>query len=298
MPKEENKDLKSQKIGFLGLGSMGGNMARNLLQEGYDLCGFDPDRDKLEQFRENGGAVRRSPKEVISDCEILLTSLPNSDVHVEVAESDILPNLAEGQIVVALGTVVPGEVRRLAEKVSKRGASLLDVPVSGGVSGAEGGTLRMFAGGSKEAFLTIRPILEVLGNPDRIVYCGENGLGQVTKGVNQLAMGLSSAAYLEALALGVNCEVDPSVLEQGIGGEEGWRKSLRDTAQLLVEGQGEEIGVKHGQLPYFIEEARNRGFELPLTECLWNYLKGAEKIIQEANRESPSFWHELKKETD
>ena len=189
-------------LGFIGLGAMGGPMARNLLAAGYALTGFDIDADRLDATVEAGAACGDSAADVVQRSEVVLTSLRSSAVWVEVAEAALVPNAREGQAFIDLGTVAPPETRRLAAAFAERGASLLDVPVSGGPGGSTSGTLRMFAGGDRAVYERCRPILEVLGDPERVVYMGPSGAGQVAKGVNQLAMGLADAAYLEAIALG------------------------------------------------------------------------------------------------
>jgi 3-hydroxyisobutyrate dehydrogenase-like beta-hydroxyacid dehydrogenase len=222
-----------------------------------------------------------------------MTSLPDSATFVEVADRALLPETREGQTFIGLGTVEPGEVRRLAPEFEARGTRLLDVPVSGGPHGARDGTLRMFAGGEREVFDACRPVLEVLGDPERIVYCGPSGTGQVVKGVNQMAAGLSNAAFLEAVAFGVLGGADPDAIRRGIGGESGWRGAFSSIAERVVAGEAEYVGVKHGQLPYFLAEAEENGFELPLARALHAFCEGAPEIVREANRMSSSFWREL-----
>jgi len=136
-------------------------------------------------------------------------------------------------------------------------------------------------------------VRNLLGDPDRIAYCGPSGSGQVVKGVNQLAMGLRSAALLESLALAVRAGVDLEAVIRGVGGDSGWRGELADTARRILDGKGKWVGVKSGQLTHYLAEADRRGFQMPLTRALHEFLRDAEKIVVEVNRRSPSFWHEL-----
>ena len=280
-------------IGFIGLGAMGGPMATNLLAAGYSVTAYDPDAERLGEMAVQGADPTADAAEAVRAGEIIMTSLPNSATFVEVADRALLPEARRGQTFIGLGTVEPGEVRRLAPEFEARGARLLDVPVSGGPHGARDGTLRMFAGGEREVFDACRPVLEVLGDPERIVYCGPSGTGQVVKGVNQMAAGLSNAAFLEAAVFGVLGGADPDAIRRGIGGESGWRGAFNSIAERVVAGEAEYVGVKHGQLPYFLAEAEENGFELPLARALHAFCEGAPEIVREANRMSPSFWREL-----
>ncbi|MFO7955634.1 MAG: NAD(P)-dependent oxidoreductase [Candidatus Brocadiia bacterium] len=283
----------SFEIGFIGLGSMGGHMARNLLDASYSLVAYDIDAETLDRVVEAGATPAGSTAEVVRGAEVVMTSLPYSHTFVEVAEEELIPNARSDQVFVDLGTVAPPQARRLANEFAERDATLLDVPVSGGSSGAKNGTLRIFAGGERATFERILPVLEVLGDPDRIAYCGPSGSGQVVKGVNQLAMGLRNAALLEPLALAVRAGVDLKAVIRSVGGGSGWRGELADAARQILDGNGKWIGVKSGQLPYYLAEADRGGFDMPLTRALHEFLKDADKVVMEVNRPSPSFWHEL-----
>lgn len=285
----------AQTLGFIGLGAMGGPMARNLLDAGCELVVFDIEDERVQARVAEEARAAASAKAVVGAAEVVFTSLPYSHTFVEVAEAELIPHAREGQVFVDLGTMAPPETRRLAEQFRAKGAHLLDVPVSGGPSGAEAGTLRMFAGGDRDVFERVLPLLHVLGEPDHVVYCGPSGAGQAVKGVNQLAMGLSNAAYLECAALAKLAGADLEAVRRGVGGETGWRLRLRNVIEQVMAGAGENVGVKYGQLAYYLAEGREGGFDLPLTRALHEFCEGAEKRVIEVNRPSPAFWHELTK---
>ena len=113
-----------------------------------------------------------------------MTSLRSSDIWVSVAESELLPHAEPGQVFIDLGTTTAHQTRRLAEAFSEKGATLLDVPVSSGPNGIRNGNLHMFAGGCREQFDRCVLLVSVIGDPERIVYCGPSGLGQIVKGIN------------------------------------------------------------------------------------------------------------------
>lgn len=275
---------------------MGGAMALNLVRAGWTVRVFDIDAGKIGALADAGAQVATSAAEAASGAPIVLASLPHSEVSVRVMETELLPVAHEGQVFVELGTVVPAEQRRLAAAFAGRGAALLDVPVSGGPGGAESAQLLMFAGGDRETFDNVLPVLESLGS--RITYCGPRGHGQIVKCVNQLGMGLANAAAVESLAFGVRAGVDAEVLAQAVGAESGWRKLLASLAERIAAGDGETISVKAGQFEYFLDEARRKGFTMPITEALDAFLEGAEPVTREANRMAASFWRELNRPAD
>jgi|SRR5688500_1862899 len=286
-------------LGFIGLGAMGGHFARNLVGAGWSVMGYDLSADRLLDAVAGGVARAETPREVVETADVVLTSLPSSEVWVHVARSVLVPRARLGQLFIDVGTVAPPETRRVAAELAGRGAALVDAPLSGGPRGAESGSCFVFAGGEREAFERARPILEVFGGGaggGRLTYCGLSGSGQVTKGVNQLAMGLGAAAYLEAVAFGVNAGVDPEALAEAVGDTTGWRAMVRGTASRIAAGHGEEIGVKFRELPYFLQEARESDFPLPLTELLYAICDSGERVTVDDNRPAPSFYWEISAE--
>ena len=278
-------------LGFIGLGQMGGAMAKRLLRAGYPIVGFDIVPERLAASVEAGATAAQSAADAVRRSDVVLTSLRSSTVFVEVAERDLVPNARAGQTFIDLGTTEAGETRRLAAAFAAKGATLLDVPVSGSPAT---GALRMFAGGDEAAYRRCRPILEVLGDPERVVYCGPSGCGQVVKGVNQLAMGLADAAYLEAIAFGVRAGADAEAIRQGVGGDDGWRGHFAGLAKRVIDGTAESCWVKFPELPYFLAEAREKGFGLPLTQALFDFCNAVERAFRDnMSRPTVSFWHEV-----
>jgi 3-hydroxyisobutyrate dehydrogenase-like beta-hydroxyacid dehydrogenase len=281
-------------IGFIGLGQMGGPMSRNLLKAGYPFIAFDLDPTRLSASVGAGAVAAESAADAVQRSQVVMTSLPSSHVFVQVAGASLLPNARPGQIFIDMGTTEGIETRRLAVAFAEKGATLIDAPVSGGGSGSEAGTLRIFIGGDKAVVERCRPIFMVLGEPDYVVYCGPHGAGQVVKGVNQLAMGLGAAAYLEAIAYGVSGGADPAAIARAVGGPDGWRGYFAHLAARALDGSAEEIWVKFPELPYFLSEAEVNGFSAPLTQALFDFLDdGPRNWADNMNRPTVSFWHEL-----
>jgi len=281
-------------LGFIGLGQMGAGMVRRLLAAGYALTVYDIVPEKVSALVAVGAAEAGGVGEVVAKSAVVLTSLRSSAVFAEVAEGEMLPAARAGQLFLDMGTTEPPETRRLAEAFREKGASLLDCPVSGGPGGAAAGTLHIFAGGDRDAYDRARAILEVLGNPERVAFCGPSGCGQAVKGVNQLAMGLVAAAYMEAISFGVRAGADVAAIAQSVGGEEGWRKRLADYARRIQDGTAEDVYVKFPELPYFLREAREQGFAMPLTAALFAFLDPHPHDRRDnMNRPVVSFWERL-----
>ena len=283
------------KIGFIGLGEMGGPMALNLMKAGYDVMGFDLVSERQSVVVAAGATGANDVADVVTSSDVVATSLPSSSSFVTVAEAEILPVIRAGQTAIDFGTVSPPETRRMAALFAEKGATLLDVPVSGGGIGAQWATLLMFAGGDEATFERCRPILEAVGGSETLTYCGPSGAGQAVKGVNQLMMGLGNAAYLEAIAFGVNEGVDAAVIERAIGHQGHWRGDFNATAKRIVEGEGNSLGVKFRELPYFLHAAEVSGYELPMTQALRAFTEDGERVAVDDHREAPAFWHELTK---
>ena len=294
--------MTSQKlriIGFIGLGNMGGRMAKNLHNAGYPLIGYDIDAAKCEALAAISATPGKNTTEVVRNSDVILTSLRSSDVFCSVAEQHFIPNAREGHVFIDLGTTEVEKTRDIATALDAKGATLIDAPVSGGPHGSETGTLRIFIGGDAAVVEKCRPILEVLGEPKYVVYCGPSGSGQIVKGVNQLAMGLGAAAYMEAMAFGVCAGVDPTAIREAVGMGDGWRGQFDGIAKRIIDGDGKNLVVKYPELPYFLAAAEAAGFEIPLTEALYEFCKkGNYEMFDNMNRSSRSFWHELTKDSD
>ena len=292
--------MTSQKlpiIGFIGLGNMGGRMAKNLHNAAYPLIGYDIDAAKCEALAATGATVGKHTIEVVRNSDVIMTSLRSSDIFCSVAEQHFIPNAREGHVFIDLGTTEVEKTRDIATALDAKGATLIDAPVSGGPHGSETGTLRIFVGGDAAVVERCRPILEVVGEPKYVVYCGPSGSGQIVKGVNQLAMGLGAAAYMEAMAYGVCAGVDPTAIREAVGMGDGWRGQFDGIAKRIIDGDGKQLVVKYPELPYFLAAAEVAGFEIPLTEALYEFCRNENyEMFDNMNRPSRSFWRTLTKD--
>lgn len=284
------------RLGFIGLGAMGGPMAANLAVAGYEVAGFDLDAERLGAAGERGVEKASSGADAASGAEVVLISVRSSAALEKLAEGELLDGAREGQVYIDLGTTTAPATRRLARAFAERGAHWLDVPVSGGSGGAAEGSLRMFAGGEEAVYARVRPILEVLGDPRRIVYCGPSGTGQVAKAVNQLGMGLSKAYAAEAISLAARAGADLDAVRQGVGGDDGWRRQIRDMIDAVRDRPDAPQDIKYAELAYFIAEADIHGVPMPMTRALEAFCAASKDwATDNMGRKTPVLWQEYLK---
>jgi len=198
------------KIGFVGLGHMGGNMAARFLAAGYTVYGESHDRQEAQELVHEGLEWRDTPREVAESADVLFTSLPDDDVLESVASGPdgILTGLTEPEIWVDMSTVSPRASRELAKRVQAQGAAMLDTPVSGSVPQVQAGTLTIMVGGDEQAYARVEPLLRELGTPTHI---GENGQGLVLKLAINISLAVQMLAFAEGLVLAERSGIDPKL---------------------------------------------------------------------------------------
>jgi 3-hydroxyisobutyrate dehydrogenase len=198
------------KLGFVGLGHMGGNMAARFLAAGYTVYGESGDRRDAQDLVDQGLEWLDTPREVAEAADVLLTSLPNDAILESVAAGPdgILAGLSEPKIWVDMSTVSPRASRELAERVRAAGAAMLDAPVSGSVPQVQTGTLTIMVGGDEHAYARVEPILRELGTPTHI---GDNGQGLVLKLAINISLAVQMLAFAEGLVLAERSGIDPKL---------------------------------------------------------------------------------------
>ncbi|MEM7429648.1 MAG: NAD(P)-dependent oxidoreductase [Pseudomonadota bacterium] len=189
------------KIGFIGLGNVGGKLAGSILRNGHDLTVRDLDKDVAEPFLDKGAKWAESPKEMAEACDLIITCLPSPAASAAVMEADdgILAGLSEGKIWAEMSTTDEAEVKRLGEKVKARGAAPVDCPVSGGCHRAASGNISIFAGCDRETFERMLPVLTTMGR--RILHTGELGSASILKVVTNFLATANLVTCCEALAV-------------------------------------------------------------------------------------------------
>jgi 2-hydroxy-3-oxopropionate reductase len=207
-------------IGFIGLGLMGRPMAHNLLKRGFPLVVHSRSPAPVDELVAAGAQRADSPAAVARKATRILTMLPDSADVEQVLEggNGILSAVQPGTIIIDSSSISPAVAKRLAATAAARGAIMLDAPVSGGEIGAIGGTLSIMVGGDADAFDTVRPILEAMGQPERIIRIGDAGAGQICKVCNQMVIGGTLAAVSEAFALAHKAGVEAAKVRQALLG--------------------------------------------------------------------------------
>ena len=195
------------RIGFIGLGHMGGNMASRFLAAGFEVHGEERSRDEAQELVVQGLRWEDTPREVAEASDVVFTSLPNDDVLEAVASGPdgILAGMSAGKIWVDVSTVSPRVSRETAERVRAIGAAMLDAPVSGSVPQVKAGTLTIMVGGDERAYARVEPILRVLGTPTRV---GDNGQGLALKLAINISLAVQMLAFSEGLLLAERAGVD------------------------------------------------------------------------------------------
>jgi 2-hydroxy-3-oxopropionate reductase len=201
-------------IGFIGLGTMGLDMTRNLLKAGYDVQAFDVVPAAVSAAASAGARPAASVAEAASGAELVVTMLPDTpDVQaVVMGDGGLRANPPAGRIVVDMSTIAPQAVRAMSAALKTDGIDLLDAPVSGGPQGAKSATLTIMAGGDAAAFARARPVLAAMGTT--INHVGASGAGQTVKLCNQLIVGINLQAVCEAIALGRASGIDLSQMRE------------------------------------------------------------------------------------
>lgn len=192
------------RVGFIGLGNMGAPMASNLAKAGHDVFGFDTVGATAEGVKQVGSIV-----DAVSDMDCVITMLPNGNIVKNVCD-EVLKHLAASGVLIDCSTIDIESARAVHAACASKNVLSVDAPVSGGVGGAQAGSLTFMAGGSQDAFNMAKPLLDVMGG--KIVHCGEGGAGQAAKICNNMILGISMIGVCEAFALGEKLSLDPQKL--------------------------------------------------------------------------------------
>ncbi|MBB5850400.1 NAD(P)-dependent oxidoreductase [Amycolatopsis umgeniensis] len=256
------------KLGFIGLGIMGGPMAGHLVAAGHEVSGFDTNADALARLEEAGGRAANGITDAVAGAEVVITMLPNHPQveAVVLAAGGVLESAKPGTLLIDMSTIRPETSIEVAERAGEREIRVLDAPVSGGQAGAEQASLSIMAGGDDDDFAAALPILEAVGKT--IVHVGPHGAGQVVKAANQLVVGGTYGLIAEAIVLleasGVDAGVGLDVLAGGLAGSrilELKRKSM--VAREFAPGF--RIDLHHKDMGIALAAARQADVALPIT---------------------------------
>lgn len=200
------------KIGFVGLGNMGGPMAANLVKAGHEVLGFDLSEAAVSALVDAGGKAAATVAELAAACDVIVTMLP-AGAHVRKVyggEGGIFESAKPGTLMIDSSTIDVESARAVAAEATEKDMLMVDAPVSGGVGGAAGGTLTFMVGGPTAAFDQAKPYLDIMGKT--IVHAGDSGTGQAAKICNNMILGISMIAVSEAFVLAERLGLDKQKL--------------------------------------------------------------------------------------
>ena len=214
-----------KKVGFIGLGNMGLPMANNILKAGIEVNAFDLSTDAMQKADELGMITKSYASEVIENIDALITMLPN-DTAVEniYLKEDLIGKISKNTIVIESSTINPEISKKVSKKATDMNISMLDAPVSGGVKGAELGTLTFIVGGDEANLKKATPLFEIMG--DKTFYAGQSGSGQIAKLCNNMLLAIHMCGTAETIAMGVNNGLDPAILSEIMKNSSGGNWSL------------------------------------------------------------------------
>lgn len=265
---------KAPKLGFIGLGHMGGAMAHRLLKQGLPLTVWARNKDRLPAFTDAGATVADSPADLARNCDIIFTCVFNTAALEDLlfGEGRLVDGLshgsAGGKILVDFSTADPEPSKAFAERLkSEYGTGMIDAPVSGGPPSAETGTLVIMAGGSERDFEKVRGVIED-NLAGRLTLMGPSGAGQATKLINQTFVGNLLAVLAEAAKLATNAGIEADRIPAALQGGRADSRLLQEWFNVMFEGKfppGGAISTIEKDLDAVLALAKNTRTPMPMT---------------------------------
>ncbi|MDF2970695.1 MAG: 6-phosphogluconate dehydrogenase [Microvirga sp.] len=268
--REDTTERNDQRgtVGFVGLGTMGREMALNLLKAGLAVCAYDVRKEAIDDLVAQGATGAQSPADAARDADIIISMLPDTPQVEEIVygEGGLLASPPRGRLLVDMSTISPVAVQRIHADLKAAGVEFLDAPVSGGPVGAKNASLSIMVGGDKDAFLRAEPYFRAMGTT--ITHVGEAGAGQTVKLCNQLVCAINLQAICEALALGRASGVDLDQLRNVLLGGSAASWMLDKLGPAMIAGDasaGFRIDLMLKDLRLVQEQALSLSIPLPGT---------------------------------
>lgn len=249
------------QVGFIGLGRMGLPMAQNLVEAGHEVTGFDIDDDQLSALEANGGHRASSTTTAVESAEIVITVLRTPE-QVSAVADEILPAMADGALYVDMSSIDPITAEDVAERAADNNVRAVDAPVSGGVVGAEAGSLTIMIGGGEDDVAEARPLFDVMG--EDIFYIGESGTGQTMKLCSQMMVGGQCVLLAETFHFGEAAGLDPQIIHDVLLQAAGRVGVLEIKGEKLVDKEfepGFDVDLQTKDLRLGLEAAES--FDVP-----------------------------------
>jgi 3-hydroxyisobutyrate dehydrogenase-like beta-hydroxyacid dehydrogenase len=277
-----------KKIGIVGLGDMGIGMSKNIIQNGFDLTGFDLRAERLEMLSTLGGKPAASCREVGENSNIVFVMVLNGTQAKEVisGKDGLLEGMKEGSTIAVTATIHPSEIQVIEGPVLAKGINLIDSPVSGGKSGADNGTLTLMTVAKKNIFEECKPVLEAISKD--IHYVGDKiGMGQTTKAALQALIGSSFTAIFESLVLGVKAGVPAETLYKVFGTSGVSSNLFKGCARLILdrkfEKTGSHIGTMYKDLGISMNLAKEKGCMMSTTAAAYELFRAGFSLFPDGD---------------
>lgn len=260
------------KVAVVGLGTMGGPMADNLIKAGFEITVHNRTRSREEPLEKLGATRAASPAEAAAEAQIVLTCVSDTPDVESVLLDDgqgVITSLRPGGLVIDCSSIEPEATRRMAEQFRAKEIGFVDAPVSGGSEGAIKGTLTVMCGGTEEDFERAQPVLQVIGN--RITRIGPVGCGQIAKVANQVVITGTFMALAEALTLAYRAGADPERVVEAIGGGVAGSWILNNRSQKMLKDEyplGFRLRLHRKDLGIALATAREVKVPLPIASLV------------------------------
>ncbi len=259
------------RVGFIGLGNMGGPMCGHLVSAGFDVCAFDIDGVALERLRGAGARASSDAADCARGADVVITMLPAPPQveQVWLGSGGVLAAMESGALAIDMSTSSTAVGARIVQAARERGIDVLDAPVAGQSIGAQAGTLAIYVGGSEAAYARARPLFQAMGDPDRIFHLGGHGAGYTVKLLLNLLWFIESVAVGEVLTVGVRAGVSLDRLHAALVGSPANSVFLeRDVRMVLDDGDYDEafpMRLVSKDLGLAVDLAREVGVPVELT---------------------------------
>lgn len=259
------------KAAFIGLGTMGESMARNIMKAGHELTVYNRTKAKADPLVGEGATWAGSPREAAQGAEIVVICVSDTpDVEAVVyGENGILEGVSKGTVVVDCSTISPVGATKVGESFAEKGIGFLDAPISGGSEGARLGTLAIMIGGEAADVEKAMPILEAMGKT--ITHVGPSGSGQLTKAINQIVIAGNYLAVAEGMALGLKAGLDMDKVVAAIKGGAAASWVLDNRSGNMIKNEyplGFRLSLHRKDLGYVLETSRKLGLFLPMASLV------------------------------
>ncbi len=266
------------RLGFIGVGNIGTPMCRHLIEAGHEVLVYDVHASNLARMVSLGAEAAASPRAVAQACNVVFSSLPGPREIEQVAlgADGIIAAARHGLIYVDLSTNAPSVAQRICATLAAQGVTMLDAPVSGGVVGAERGTLAIMVGGDAQAFATCKPLLQHIGA--QVFHVGAIGSGCVVKLVNNMLAFVNATAAYEGMLLGVKAGVDPQMIYDIVQASSGASWAMQAFPDKIFAGDftpGFMIDLAHKDLRLALELGDELSVPLMMGSVCINFLREA-----------------------